>query len=249
MQPTYGEASTYLQPTFAQAEQALQGQTPAIQNLYAALIQGLQAQGGAQTQNVLASAARRGVGRAMLGSDVQNQLGQELALQTGQLGAQQAQAVAAAQQAVGKLGVERVSRVSDLANSLQEAHLNRVKTQNEMSNLDRNQQLKLQEADREFQVAQAAYQRRQAEAAAAARQKAAKEAPTTSQALLTIAQLWQPGKDGYVNPKQWNELRKAFMEAGYSGSSFDAEFKNLVNPEHVYRDSKLPRYTGVGLKD
>lgn len=249
MQPTYGEAGAYLQPVFDQAQAALQTQVPAIQNLYAALLQGLQTQGAAQTQGVVNSANRRGVGRTMLASDVQNQLGQELALQGGQLGVQQAQDIAGVQQAAGQLGVQRVGRISDLADSLLQAHLARVKSGTERENIERTAQMKMQEAGRDYEISRISSERRKAEEAAERAASKSAKALTTSQALLTVSQLWQPGKDGYVNPKQWNELRKAFMEAGYDGGSFDSEFGALINPKHQFRDSKMLKYTGVGLKD
>jgi len=250
MLPT-GQAAKDLQPVYAGAQQALQGQIPAIQNLYNALLQGLQTQGGVQAQNVVESAARLGVDRPMLASDVQGQLGQALALQAGQLGVQQAQDVAGARQMVGQLGAQRASSIFDLARSLQERSQTERKAGLERKQTERQYQLDRQKTERDFQIQEAAYARRQAEAAAAAAQRAAtKEANlTTSQALLTIGQVWQPGKDGYVNPKQWNELRKAFMEAGYSGSAFNSEFGNLINPAHQYRDSGLPKYQGIKLKD
>lgn len=247
--PPLGDAYNLVQPAYLQAEQALQTQTPAIQNLYASLLQGLQAQAGTQTQNVVASAQRRGVGRAGLGGDVQAQLGQELALQSGQLGYQQAQDLTGVQQAIGKLKTERVGRISDLAQSLQEGALNQRKSQGERDLLERGAQLKMLQSDRDFEVSRISAERAAAQQAAAAQRRAGSKAPETSQALLTVGGLWQPGKDGYVNPKQWNELRRAFMEAGYSGSAFASEFGNLINPEHVYRDSKLPRYQGVKIKD
>lgn len=245
--PPLEEATNYLQPVFGQAQQAIQAQTPAIQNLYTALIQGLQSQAGAQAQDVVASATRRGVARPMLLGDVQSQLGQELALQTGQLGFQQAQDLSGVQQQVGKLGVTRGGSIFDLAKSLQENAISGSKAHVDREKIERDYMLKNREVERDFQVRQVAAARAEALAAAKAAQK--KESLTASQALLTVGQLWQPGQDGYVNPKQWNELRRAFMEAGYSGSAFAAEFGTLVNPEHQYRDSKLPRYAGVGLKD
>lgn len=245
--PPVGEANAYLQPVYGQAEQALATQTPAIQQLYSALIQGLQTQAGNQAQGVVASAARRGVDRPMLASDVQGQLGQELALQTGQLGLQQAKDISQVQQTQGKLGVDRAGRVFDLAKALQENSLVSKQAQLQKEKIERDVQLKSQQAEREFQVQKTAYERKKAEEASRASSKQAEL--TASQALLTVNQLWQPGSDGYVNPQQWNELRNAFMEAGYSGSSFAAEFGALINPEHQYRDSKLPRYKGVGLKD
>lgn len=245
--PPIGQATRELQPVYSQAGQALQAQTPAIQSLYQALIQGLQTQAGAQTQNVVNSAEMRGVGRAGLAGDVQAQLGQELALQTGQLTRQQVQDASANQQAIGRLGVNRGTRIADLARSLQETNLDKKKAQIDAQQANRAAQLDIQQAERDFQVRQAANARQKAEQAARATAK--EESLTTGQALLTIGDIWQPGRDGYVNPRQWNELRRAFIEAGYSGSSFDDEFGSLVNPEHQYRDSKLPRYKGIALRD
>jgi hypothetical protein len=247
--PPVGTATKQLQPVFNQAQQTLQGQVPAIQNLYQALIQGLQAQGAAQTQNVVQSAEMRGVGRAGLEGDVQAQLGQELALQGGQLGFQQAQDVAGARQRVGQLNTERVGRVNDLAQSLQDTRLGEKTAKIERKKADRAYELDLQKAERTFELSKIAFARAQAEKAARASSRQKDESLATSQALLAVDSLWKPGADGYVNPKQWNEIRQAFMEAGYSGGSFDSEFGALINPAHQRRGSKLPKYKGASIRD
>jgi hypothetical protein len=231
---------------YGQAQKALQTQVPAIQTLYAALVQGLQSQGQLQTQNVVNSADMRGVGRASLAGDVQGQLGQVLAQQTGQLGAQQAQDTAAAQLGIGQLGVQKANNVVELAKSLQAYNQGEAKAKLDTQQTNRQYQLDTKKAQQDFNVSQASYEKRQADAAAAdaarkAEQAAAFDITTVSQSQLSrqlrVFLGGVRGKDGHVSPENLAKAYNTWQQAGLDAPSFWKNFQGLWNPKQsTYND-------------
>lgn len=121
------EATSQLAPVYAQQEQAITSQVPAIQNLYQTLIQGLQQQGQQQLTTGVAGinedASRRGVLRSTLPTDarqaLQGQISQALLQSQGQLGSQQAGDIANVNEKLGTLRVQRAGNIADLARSLE----------------------------------------------------------------------------------------------------------------------------------
>lgn len=248
--PPLNQANQALSPVFAQANQAIQAQTPAIQNLYQSLIQGLQAQQAGQVQNVVQSAEARGVGRAGLAGDVQAQLGQELALQSGVLGLQEAQDLSGAGQAAGKLSTERGTRVVDLATSLQDAALGEKEAKIKRQQIERQFKLDARQAERDFKVRETAYAKQQAEEAARTR-AAAKEASQEDVLGALYSGINDPknkilGKDGKMSPNTWNTMLDAWRREGGSVGTFVSSFKDFVNYEHQYAGrNDLIRYAGL----
>ena len=238
--PPIGTAAGQLQPVFNQATQAVQAQAPAIQNLYNALMQGLQGQLGNQVQNVVQSAERRGVGRAMLGADTQNMLGQELALQAGQLGVQRAQDLATNQQALGNIGVQRGTSIVDLAQSLQADRQTTQKAKMDLKNTERDFQLRNQQALRDLEVAKTA----QATANARVAARASASAGANQKTLLDISgsdleRMTRlgldavQGKDGFVSPENLAKAYNDYRRAGFSSEDFWSRFQGKWNPNQA----------------
>lgn len=230
-------------PVYSQSQQAIQAQIPQTQAMYDTLLQALQTQAGTEAQGIIESAAQRGLSRPTLAQDVGSTLNDAVSLEQARLNAARAGDLASIGTNLGELGVNRVTSATDLANTIQEQDLATRRNREALSKLQQEYVLDRQKIEREFEINLVQARRE------AAAQRAKGSELTSSQALLAINQLWKPGKDGYVNPEQWNKYREAFMKAGYSGSAFDSEFGVLVNPVHQYRESKLPRYKGIGLKD
>ena len=128
---------------FAQQEQAIQAQVPAVQQLFNNLVTGLDEQLRTETQNILESAGARGVLRSSLPVDLQIQLGQALLGERGRLEAQRAGQLADIQGRLGQLGIQRTTATSELARALQAADLQ-----------EREFELRRQQAERDFELRQ-----------------------------------------------------------------------------------------------
>lgn len=243
MNPQLNQAQSQLGAVYNPIVQGIQQQIPAIQQLYGSLLQGLQDQAALQTQNVVSSAQQRGVMRGALQADTSAALADTLGQQTTQLNLQQAGDIAGLQGTVGQANLSRVNAAQTLADTLLNQDLEARKNKLAMQDLTRKYKLDSLNAQRDFSVKEAAYAKAQAERASSG------TSLTSSQALEAIRSLWKPGADGYVNPEQWNRYRKAFIDAGYSAASFNAAFKDLVNPAHQHRSNskKLKRYSGIKL--
>lgn len=225
-------AQNQLAPVYGQAQQGLQAQLPAIGNLYSALVQGLGTQANTQVQNVVNSAAARGVARPTLGSDVQAQLGQELAKQTGTLGAQQGQQTAAAQMGIGQLGVQQVQDANTLANSLQNLQQTQQKAASDRLANDRQFQMDTQKAQQGYNI-------NVQQAATSNAKAAASQAPfditSVSQTALTrqlrLGLGATQGKDGKVSPENLAKAYNTWMSAGLTPDSFWKAFQGKWNPK------------------
>lgn len=224
------QAEQQVNPLFQQQIQAQQAQIPAIQQLYQTLTQGLQQQAQRElqtgTQSILEDASRRGVLRSTLPVDARTELqaaiSQGLIGRMGELGLQQARDISGIQSNIANLGIERLRTITSLADALQAQDLR----------------------EREFAM------RQQAAREEAARQQAT--APSGQelqiQAINQLAGEWKPGRDGYVSPNQWNDLRARWIRAGGDPELFDQAFAHLVNPAHQRRArSDLKRYAGIPI--
>lgn len=228
-------ATQQLGPVYKQASQQINGLIPGAENIYNTLVSALSQGAQMQSQGLQQSAQIRGVGSPELQNQLSAMLGGEVATQQATLGATQAQGLAGLNQAQGQLGANRVSAIQNLSDTLKQRSLDKQGYQLDLLNAQR--QLEIDKVQR---------------AASDARQAASSggggsDRLTTSQALEVLGGQFDPGKDGYVNPAQWNDLRKRFIQAGYSGSSFDKAFSNLVNPVHQKKSYNLPRYQGIKL--
>lgn len=226
--PPIDQAQPQINAIYDPAVLAIQSQVPAIQQLYQSLIGGLQAQSQTQIGNVVNSAAQRGVSSAGITQGAQQALGDTLALQSAQLGSQQAQDVAGLQQQVGKANVGRASAISDLATALQKQNIENQTNQSTMSNLERQYALKQQQNVQNYNVQEA-----QAQAAAArAAARAAKDQVSESdlQRALRIGLNDVKGKDGHVSPKDLASAFVVWQQQGFSPESFWKNYQGLWNP-------------------
>lgn len=199
------QATQQLNPVYNSAAGAIQGQIPAVQQLYASLLQGLQQQQANQYGNIVNSAAQRGVSSQGINSGAQYALGQALAQQGAQLGVQQAQDISGLQQAVGTVGVNRVGGIQSLSNSLNNQSLDAQKNKLALQQLQQNAALEMQKNQQQYNVQAANYATQQARSAARAAQSAANFDPTTvSERTVTLAMkeslASKAGKDGHVSP-------------------------------------------------
>lgn len=234
--PPIGSATSQLSPVFNQAQQTVQAQAPAIQNLIDSLLQGLQTQAGNQVNNVVQSAEKRGVGRDMLAQDTQNMLAQELALQGGQLGLQRAQGLAGVQQTLGNIGVQRGTSIVDLAQSLQSGKQVEQKAQMAAKQSQRQFNLQSQQAQRDLEVARVAQSTQNARAAAqaAAQQKTLLDMSGGDLERFTRLALDRvQGKDGYVSPENLAKAYNDYRSAGFSSEDFWSRFQGKWNPKQA----------------
>lgn len=138
------QAASQLNPVYAQSEQALKSQVPAIQQLYQTLMQGLEMQGAAQNQQLLESSAARGLTRSSIPLDLQTALAQSLTQERGKLGAQQAQDIAGINLKLGDLGISRAQAVQGLADTLYQRDLKERDFRRQQLADERDYQMKLQ---------------------------------------------------------------------------------------------------------
>ena len=142
------EATNSLNPVYAQQEQAINSQIPALQQLYQTLYQGLDAKQATETQGILESSAARGLTRSSIPTDLQTSLGQSMIQAKGQLGAQQAGELAKINMQLGELGLQKTQGIQSLANSLYDRDMK--ERQFQMQQEQQRQQQAM--AEREFQM-------------------------------------------------------------------------------------------------
>lgn len=118
------QAQNQLAPAYAQQIGALQGQIPAIQQLYNSLIQGLQGQQQVGNQNILENASARGVLHSTIPVQGQVQLGQQILGQQGQYAAQQAKDLGGIYSQIAGINTDQANSVAQLANQLAQTDLN-----------------------------------------------------------------------------------------------------------------------------
>lgn len=221
---------------YAPALQAIQAQTPQIQQLYQTLVQGLQQQSMAQQQNVVNSAAQRGLTAPTLGTQVAGAYGQDLNLINAQLGAQRATDVAGINQQVGKTNVAKAGTVNDLAQSLLKQTQENQQNAYQMTDIERKAQLEQQQNQQQFEIQKARYEKAQAEAAARAAQAAREAAASLStkdfQSRVEATLLAVRGGDGKVSPSDYVEMKQLWADNGLSPADFDKKFDGLVNLSH-----------------
>lgn len=129
------QAESQLNPLYQQQTDSLNAQLPAIQQMYATLMGGLDA---SYTQNmntgisgINEDAASRGVSRSTLPNDARQMLtstlGSELMKGKSQLGFQQAQEVSGVNERLAQVGLSRVNAINDLSRSLETSDLEKQK--------------------------------------------------------------------------------------------------------------------------
>lgn len=227
------QASAALSPAYTQSATAVKKQIPAIQQLYNTLFQGLEAQGKAETQNILESASSRGVLRSSLPIDLQTTLGQALIAERGKLGAQQAGDIAQVRSTLGQLSIDRVKSIRDLAERMRAGDLS-----------EREFKFKVKEANRNFKLAQ------QELAISAAKGSGGGGGGSTPKwqyemgAISAMAQDIASNKDlqfknskgqsNYLSPESYKTYKQKWITGGLSGKVFDSNFGHLANPSHLW---------------
>jgi hypothetical protein len=226
MQPEIAQANQQVAPVFNQAVQAIQQQTPAIQNLYNTLMASLTNNANAQTQAVNQSAAQRGVAGGELGQNIAGQLGQAATLQNALLGGQRAQAIGANQQLAGQANVARGQAAGDLASTINTQNLEAQK-----------QNLAMTDLERKYQLRQQQYQQEQARAASRAASRASAAAAdmdletflsNTEAGLIKLS-----GADGNVSPETFNQARALWVQKGLPESEFFNKYDKYINKTHI----------------
>jgi hypothetical protein len=229
--PPIAQAQGEVNNIYAPALNQIQGQIPAVQNLYNSLLTGLQGQAQNQISNVAQSAAQRGVSSYGVNQGAQDTLTQALLFNQGQLGAQQAQQVAGLQGELGKARVSKGQATYDLANSLQAQNLESQSNQIKMTDMQRQAQLQQQKNQQSYNVAQASYATRQARAAAAATQDLTTVGEGTIARQLRIGLGDVKGKDGHVSPENLAKAYSIWQQAGLEPAKFWSNFQGLWNPK------------------
>lgn len=211
-------ANTAFNPSLQQA----QAQVPAINNLYATLLQGLQNQSGSQLQNVLTSADQRGVMRGSQEASTQQALNSTLMQSGAQLGAQRAQNVAGVQGVVGQGQAQRALSAQQLVEGLTAADL--AKKEN---------QLKLTEINRANEINTVRNQVAEAKAAARASRAVANNGEKELASRIDSAMLQMVGGDKKVSPETYKQALSVWTGQGLSPDEFHTKFDKYVNFSHV----------------
>lgn len=258
-------ANSELGTAYNPAQAGIQAQQPGIQDLYAGLLTALEQNQTAGLQTVVDSAARRGVSRATLAADTGATLAQEGQLGAAQLGVSRAGDMAALQGSLTDLNTGRATAATAYGGQKQQGDIDYQTSRLQRKISIEDQRLAIKKLNQQAEMSKKAKAYADAKAAQAAASSGGGYGGgssggggggsgggsnlTPSQALDAIGGLFKPGKDGYVDPKQYNEYRKAFIDAGYSSDSFRNAFSSLVNPAHQHRNNtkKLVRYNGVWL--
>lgn len=149
----FSTAASQLNPAYDQQVGALQSQVPAIQQLYQALIQGLQGQQAIGNQNILEDSSSRGLLHSTIPVVGQQQLGQQILSQQGQYAAQQAKDLAGVYSQIGGVRTEQAGAVANLANAYQGNYLQQQQINNQQAQADREFQLQQQTANQQYQLA------------------------------------------------------------------------------------------------
>mgnify|MGYP007031183512 CR=1 FL=1 len=251
MLPT-AQAAQQLDPTYNQAQAAVGAQVPAIQSLYSSLNQGLQQQGANQLSNVLQSAVLRGVSTPELAGNTQAALAQSLAQSQAQLGVQQGQNIAGANQQVGQLGVQRVNDITSLAQSLLSGNQQEQKAQMTNQADTRQQNLSLLKNQQNFNVNQQQYNTAQAKAAARAAASAAQfDITGVSQSQLTRQLRLQlgaaQGPNGKVGPKHLAIAYNTWLSAGLTPDSFWKAFQGKWDNKQADYNAQFHTFVNKGI--
>lgn len=234
------------------ALQAINAQTPQIQQLYQTLVQGLQQQSMAQQQNVVTSAQQRGLTAPTLGTQVAGAYGQDLNLINAQLMAQKGQTVAGIGQEAGKANVGRANAVNELSQSLLKQNMENQQNQYQMTDIERKAQLEQQQNQQQFDIQKARYETAQREAAARAAQAAREAASSLStkdfESRVEATLLAVRGGDGKVSPSDYVEMKQLWADNGLSPAAFDKKFDGFVNLSHSQQYyNPLPAGAGAAL--
>jgi hypothetical protein len=215
------------------AIQAIQSQQPAIQQLYQTLMQGLQAQQTNQTQNVLASADQRGVGRAGLAGDVGMQLGAARNLAGAQVGVENAASMAQNRGLVGQAMAGRGQAAGDFNTSLTNQSIENQSNQLAMTDMERKAQLDMTQNQRNFEIqkVQAAQAASKAYASAA---NAAADMDLEEFVSLTEAGMKKKmGGDGFVSPETFKQAIALWSSKGLPVSEFINKYSGFINKSHI----------------
>lgn len=214
------QAQAQLDPYFNQQTQAVRAQIPAIQKLYETLNAGLTGQQAAENQNILESAAQRGVLRSTLPVDLQSQLGAAVLQQRGQLASQQASDVANVNKSLSDIGLARSQSISSLADQLQARDLQ-----------ERQFQLQQQQAQRDYELKQ-----KQLAAEIAANNAKSGGSVDVAGTVNGINNFLagKVGKDGKVSPATFQAGRVKWIAAGGDPDSYNQTFAGYINQSHYW---------------
>lgn len=147
------DAGKQLDPVYNGAISDVSAQIPATDVLYAALISGLEGQAAEGTQDILASAERRGVGRARLGQDVGATLSSALDLERARFGAQKAGDIAGITENLTGLRTGQVTGRQDLGDVFQSTGIATAEHKLRLDEARKKYQLELIELERSAEIA------------------------------------------------------------------------------------------------
>lgn len=218
------EAQAQLNPVYDQSIAAIQGQIPAIQQLYQTLMTGLEQSGQAQiktgTQNIVEDASTRGVLRSTLPVDARQSLlgtvGAALTEGMAKLQGQQAGEIGAINEKVAGLNIDRTKGIQSLADTLYSRDLK----------------------EREFQYSKQLEQQKLEISRQAARSKEAAVNQGAPKGLVSSIYNFlgsKRGQDGFVSPNKFREAQQQWVNAGGAPSSFLETYGAFVNPAHQER--------------
>lgn len=233
------QADKSIAPVGNQAIQGANQQVDATQMLFQALFGGLQQQQGLEIQNVLDSAAQRGVMRGGLEADVRGQLQPTLDLAQAQLNLGRAENVASLRQAAGQAMVDRANAGVELGGSLQSGNIQNQEAAMRANTSRAEFDMQMQGLERADQIKQEVYRQQQARAAAAAAKAAAAEQAQADREFRGMlnddaAQLLREaaGSDGKVSPDDYNRIMKLYQAVGGNPNDYNKAFEGFINKSH-----------------
>lgn len=215
---------------YAQSEQAIQAQVPAIQQLYQTLIQGAQQTNTQQLNegvtNIVEDASRRGVLRSTLPVDARTtltgQLGAALNTALGQYGAQQAQDISKVNESLGNLRIQKLGTINSLADSLY--------------------QRDLKEREFQFQQQLAAQQAASSGGGGGGGGSSLKESQAQQKANIAGYLAKNSGGDGFVSRQTFATALNAWNALGGNTRTFWQSYGRYTNPK------TKSQYAGYGQR-
>lgn len=215
------QAGQALAGTYGTEQNMIQSQLPAVAQLYQTLVGALQDTGAQATGSVMESAARRGLNRGTLAEDLAAALAPNMAVGQAQLNVDRTAQDAEIAGNLATLGMGRLSSTQQLAGSLQDRELDAQK-----------HNMRMQELERENEIAIKTHQAREARARAeAARAARAKKNYDFYDAFLTR----HVGGDGKVSPDKWKEAMASWVSkyGPDSSAEFITKFGGYMNKSHI----------------
>lgn len=233
-------ANRQLNPVYANTRNQIAAQRPEINALFDTLLTGLAAQQQASAQDIVQSAANRGVDRPALQGDLTTTLGQALNMAGAQLNRERAGQLSRVGQDVGTVRVGRARATADLADTLTSQDIARQENQLTKTEQQRDFRQNLQEIERSNEISRLSAAQQRARSARGKAQKTLADFSASDIARgLRIDLERVRGADGYVSPEDLAKARATWSKAGLPEKDFWENYQGLWNPNQGTYDQEF----------